>query len=127
MIDHGANPHVIGSDGRTEYETWNLSSLVNVPTVKSIWFSVDNWTYTSGVYPGDFGDKIGSGGEGTVIEGKWDGEPAAFKFVQIEQDSTLRPNSVEGGLIDLKKRLNEMEQLKSIKSPTIINFFGHYV
>ena len=118
-----------GSNNTTEFETWSLSNLSNVPRVKSIWFSVDNWTYTNGVFPGNFERKLGSGGEGTVIEGDWNGEPAAFKFVRIEENSTTqgRSKSVEDGLKDLDQRLNEMEQLKSIKSTTIINFFGHYV
>ena len=129
MIAKGANPHVTGLNDTTEFKTWNLSSLSNVPEIKSIWFTVDNWTYTNGVYPGNFEEKLGSGGEGTVIRGEWNGEPAAFKFVQIDEEfaTQRRFKSVEAGLSDLKKRLNEMEQLVSVKSSTIVNFFGHYV
>ena len=125
------NPHVVNFDDTTEYDICGLSksNLSNIPKVKSIWFTVDNWTYTSGVFPGDFEEKLGSGGEGTVIRGKWNGEPAAFKFVRIEEDEIpqRRSETVEAGLKDLNKRLNEMEQLTSIESPTIIKFFGHYV
>ena len=125
------NPHVVNFDDTTEYDICGLSksNLSNIPKVKSIWFTVDNWTYTNGVYPGNFEGVLGSGGEGTVIEGEWNGESAAFKFVKIEEDPNTQQKfkSVEAGLEDLKRRLNEMELLTSIESPTIVKFFGHYV
>ena len=37
-----------------------------------------NGFYQNGVYPGQFGQIIGSGGEGVVVSGFWHGEEAAF-------------------------------------------------
>ena len=93
MIDMGASPHVIDYAGNTQYDDYSLCSLSNIPTVKSVFFQLREftsdmpsaWEYKTGVYnQGHFGQVRGCGGEGTVIEGVWQNKkPAAFKFVEV--------------------------------------------
>ena len=135
MIDQGANPKVEAYDGKSEYERQNLQALnLTLPPEKSIYFSVqkidddknlaDPWFYQSGVYKGFFDKKIGSGASGTVVRGKWNGKPAAFKFVPIgeQKGHTL----VVDALATLNEKLVEMTSMESISGSKMVGFFGHY-
>ena len=140
LIDAGVNPHVLGYDDITQYDVFSLASLSNLPTIKSIFFAVKSFPcrcatqcagdlsnecfYQNGVYPGQFGQVIGSGGEGIVVSGFWHGEEAAFKFVPVrpQQLSTL----AKDGLADLATRLTEMTTMQSTSGSCILNILGHY-
>ena len=134
MIDMGANPHVKNYDGASEYETWSLSSLSNIPPSKSVFFQLRNynsempsaWEYKTGVYnQGHFGRVRGSGGEGTVIEGLWQNQtPAAFKFVEVRDQKAMK--LVKDGLNDMNERLSEMTNQQLTKGTAILKFEGHY-
>ena len=99
----------------------------------SIYFSIENsenqallppWTYKTGVFPGKFNRLIGSGSEGTVIEGEWIGKKAAFKFVRIGVQKQVK-TTVEL-LDDLNRRLTEMKALQEAKGSAITPFLGHF-
>ena len=140
MIDAGVNPHVLDYDDESQYDNFSLASLSNIPMTKSAFFAVKSfpctcatqctgdlskeWFYQNGVYSGQFGQVIGSGGEGVVVSGIWHGEEAAFKFVLVrqQQGSTL----AEDGLADLATRLTEMTTMQSTSGSCILNILGHY-
>ena len=82
------------------------------------------WFYTNGVFPGDFKEIIGKGGEGHVISGKWMGIDAAFKFIEIKNQKA--PKYVDDGLEELKKRLTELNALKATKGSCILREYGHF-
>ena len=131
MLDH---------DNDTQYDLHSLASLSNIPTVKSIAFSVksfpctcstlcagdlsNEWFYINGVYPGQFDRVIGQGGEGIVLSGYWHGEEAAFKFIPVRKQQAQR--KVEDGLADLATRLNEMLTMQSTRGSCILKILGHY-
>ena len=50
------------------------------------------WTYKNGVFPGNFESVLGKGGEGVVIQGRWHGKDAAFKFTPVKHTKKDRPN-----------------------------------
>ena len=131
----GANPHVIAYDGNSEYDSWSgLSSLSNIPTIKSVFFQIHEfssdmpsaWEYKTGVYnQGRFGRVIGSGGEGTVIEGVWQNQiPAAFKFVEVRNQKIF--DYVDDGLNDMNERLSEMTNMQLTSGSAILKLEGHY-
>ena len=140
LINAGVNPHVRDNDDDTEYDMKSLASLSNIPAIKSIFFAVKSfpctcaitcagdlsmeWFYQNGVYPGQFGQIIGSGGEGVVVSGYRHGEEAAFKFVPVRTQQFLA-NS-EDGLADLATRLAEMTTMQSTSGTCILNILGHY-
>ena len=130
----GANPHVISYTGKTQYGIWSLSGLSNIPTIKSVFFQIREfnsdmpsaWEYETGVYnQGHFGQVRGSGGEGTVIEGRWQNKkPAAFKFVEVRNQKFMK--NVEDGLNDMNERLSEMTNMQVTSGSAILKFEGHY-
>ena len=133
MIDLGANPHIKNARGWTHFDVFCLSNLNNVSSVKSIFFPIRNfptgnlgepWCYTTGIYDGKFGRVIGKGGEGTVIQGIWGNDKAAFKFVQV-RDQKIR-KTVEDDLADMNARVREMVEMESINRSNILNFNGHF-
>ena len=140
LIDAGVNPHVLNYEDDSQYDFASLASLSNITTIKSILFAVKSfpctcptqcagdlskeWFYKNGVYPGQFGQIIGSGGEGVVVSGFWHGEEAAFKFVPVraQQFSEFAKDS----LADLATRLNEMTTLQAMTGSSILKILGHY-
>ena len=82
------------------------------------------WFYQNGVYPSQFGQTIGSGGEGVVVGGFWHGEEAAFKFVPIRAQQFT--GLLKDGLADLETRLTEMTTMQSTSGSCILNILGHY-
>ena len=102
---------------------------------KSVYFSVypdssyptemqEAWFYTNGVFPGEFEEIIGKGGEGHVISGKWMGVGAAFKFIEIKNQKFQE--IVRKGQEDLKNRLTELNALKTTKGSCILREYGHF-
>ena len=135
MINQGANPNVVHYTGISNYEFYKLQALkLILPPEKSIYFSVqkfdddknlaDPWFYQSGIYKGSFDSKIGSGASGTVLRGKWNGKPAAFKFVPIGEQKYQK--MTEHALVTLNQKLEEMTSMKSISGSKMVRFFGHY-
>ena len=133
MINRGANPHVLHCDDDSEYNIHSLSSLSNVPTIESIFFPIKSFPsgnlpspfhYETGIYPGQFCQVIGKGGEGTVIQGIWGNEKAAYKFVQVRDQNFMK--SVEDGLADMNDRVREMIEMESISGSNILKFNGHF-
>ena len=134
MIDMGANPHVKNYEGTSEYEICSLSGLSNIPPIKSAFFQLHEfnsdmpsaWEYKTGVYnQGHFGRVRGSGGEGTVIAGKWQNQiPAAFKFVEVRDQKYIQ--SIEDGLNDMNERLSEMTNMQLTSGSAVLKFEGHY-
>ena len=101
---------------------------------KSVYFSIypdENypeelqlpWYYTNGVFPGNFKERIGKGSEGYVISGTWIGDNAAYKFVEIK-DETFQ-TVIEDGLKTLKNRLTEISALKEVQGSCILQECGH--
>ena len=99
---------------------------------KSVYFSVypdesyptemqEAWFYKNGVFPGEFKEIIG---KGRVISGKWMGNDVAFKFIEIKNQKYQK--DVDLGLEDLKKRLTELNALKSTKGSCILREYGHF-
>ena len=84
------------------------------------------WEYETGVYnQGQFGRVRGSGGEGTVIEGKWHNQvPAAFKFVAVRGQTFMQNKS--DLLSDMDERLSEMTNQQLTRGSAILRFDGHY-
>ena len=130
----GANPHVYAYTGKSEYNIRSLSALSNIPSSKSIFFQLRDfnsampsaWEYRTGVYnQGYFGRVRGFGGEGTVIEGRWQNQTlAAFKFVEV-RDQKFITNSTDA-LTDMNERLSEMTNQRLTSGLTILKFEGHY-
>ena len=143
MIDRGANPHIIDGKGEAQYDLFDFSKLENVPSIKSVFFPIKNFTasnlgdpgcYTTGVYDGKFGQVIGKGGEGTVIQGEFNGRPAAFKFVQVkglkmnlEEYRALGANvKLDDVVADVNERLKEMTEMMATPGQAILPFEAHF-
>ena len=118
-------------DGVSQHDKYSLGALS--PNVESIFFPIKSFPsgnlprpfhYTNGVYPGQFGRVIGKGGEGIVIEGKWDNKRAAFKFVQV-RDQKFK-NFVSDALADMNARLREMIEMETINGSNILKLMGHF-
>ena len=138
MIDKGANPFILDSIGVTQFKFYNLANLSNLPTQKSVFFTVrslgnndeskvdflDPWFYRTGVFDGKFGSVIGQGASGTVISGEWYGKKAAFKFVEI--GSHGKQNNVNDALKSLDEKLSEMTSIQATKGSKIVHFYAHY-
>ena len=146
MLKNGANPHVRNYGDVTEYDFYDLqldatcvATLNSLP--KSIYFTIDQytcrccqqpctnaliepWRYTNGVLNGQFKRVVGKGGEGSVLEGLWCGQKAAYKFVPITNQTFL--NSVGDGMNELKRRLNESIQYNETQSNFVVPFYAHY-
>ena len=106
---------------------------MNVPTVESIFFPIKSFPngnlarpfhYENGVYPGQFCRVVGKGAEGVVIEGVWNNEKAAFKFVRVRDQKFMK--TVEDGLADMNIRLRELLEMDSITGSNILKFNGHF-
>ena len=133
MIDLGANSHIRNAIGKTQYDHYGLSNLNNLPSVKSVFYLIkqfqngnlgEPWCYTTGVYDGKFGRVIGKEGEGTVIEGEYNGQPAAFKFVEIKG---LKFNEDYDYIMrDMNERLKEMTEMLATPGDTILPFQAHF-
>ena len=132
MIGLGVNPHIRDPYGKTNYDAYGLSNLNNLPSVKSVFYPIKNfptgnlgepWFYTTGVYDGKFGRVIGKGGEGTVIEGEWNGKPAAFKFVEIKG---LKVTNYDDVMADMNERLKEMTEMMATPGDAILPFQAHF-
>ena len=143
MIDLGANPHVRSSDGYTHYDVMydfmydamGLSNLKNVPLIKSVFYPIrtfstgnlgEPWCYTTGVYDGKFGRIIGKGGEGTVIQGQWNGRKAAYKFVLIKMVELKLNKDYVGLMEDMNERLKEMTEMMTTAGDAILPFQAHF-
>ena len=138
MINKGANPYVIANHGISEFDNYNLGYLSNLPTEKSMYFTIrpifeeskdqssflDPWFYKTGVFDGKFNSVIGRGASGTVLSGEWFGKKAAFKFVNIGAQE--RPNNVKDNLKIQNKKLSEMTAIQKTKGSKILSFYGHY-
>ena len=135
MIDNGVNPYIVDFEGKTMFEKFNLGSLSNLPSKKSVYFTTrplvesnpdfdDPWFYKTGVFNGKFNSLIGKGASGTVISGEWAGKKAAFKFVEI--GSQEWQTNAEDALISLDEKLSEMTSIQATKGSKIVDFFGHY-
>ena len=133
MIDCGVNPHIRGPKGNSNYDFYGLSNLVNVPSIKSVFYSIQNfpsgnfgdpWCYTTGVYDGKYARVIGRGGEGIVLEGVWKGQPVAYKFVQI--NGLIFGSSYEGAVVDMNERLKEMTEMIATPGDAILPFEAHF-
>ena len=133
MIDLGANPHIRSASGKTQCDLYGLSNLNNLPSIKSIFFPIKNfttgnlgepWCYTTGVYDGKFGRVIGKGGEGTVVEGEWNGQPAAYKFVEMKGQKTHE--NYDDAMADINERLKEMTEMMATPGDAILPFKAHF-
>ena len=135
MLDKGANPFVINRNGNTHYDIHSLSSsnLKNLPKEKSIFFPIVDfghrtllgpWQYLTGVFPGKFNRLIGSGGEGCVIEGVWNHEKAAFKWVRVGKQDLITYAAER--IADLEKRLSEMRTMQTAIGSSIMPIIGHF-
>ena len=130
MIDQGANPHIRDEAGRTQID---LSNLVNVPSVKSVFFPIkkfpsgnlgDPWFYTTGVYDGKYGRVIGKGGEGMVIQGEWNGQAAAYKFVEMKGQKYH--DTRDDHVADMNERLKEMTEMMATLGDAILHLEAHF-
>ena len=133
MIKRGANPHVKDYTDETEYEFWSLNSLSNITTVESIYYPIKSFSsgnlpkpfnYETGIYPGQYGQVIGRGGEGTVIQGVWRNKPCAFKFVQVRDQKWKE--TVSDNLEDMNTRLREMIEMEAVSGVNILKLEGHH-
>ena len=146
MIDLGANPYIRNVDNITHYEVVYLSDINNLPQVKSVFFPIKSfptaklgepWCYTTGVYDGKFGRVIGKGGEGMVIQGEWNGQAAAYKFVKMKslerhgdpgtynmKNCTIELYNDE--MADMNERLNEMTEMMATPGDAILSFEAHF-
>ena len=133
MIDLGANPHIRNAEGATQYDLFGLSNLKNSPSVKSVFYPIkkfqngnfgEPWCYKTGVYDGKFGRVIGKGGEGTVIQGEWNGQPAAYKFVEMK--GLKCREDYEDVMADMNERLKEMTEMLATPGDVILSLEAHY-
>ena len=133
MIDRGANPHVRNYDDKSQYEIWSLGSLSNVSSIESMYYPIKSFpngnlpkpfNYITGVYPGKYGRVIGRGGEGTVIQGEWENEPCAFKFVEVRDQKYKK--LVSDNLEDMNTRLREMIEVEKISGANVLKLEGHH-
>ena len=140
MINHGVNPFVVAHFGKDELENWNLSNLSNLPTEKSIYFSIDpfncfcdqecdfdlstSWFYKNGVFDGKFDYTIGKGGSGIVLHGFCHGVEAVYKFVDIGKQE-FQENASDA-LAELNRKLGEMRSIRATSGSKTLKFYGHY-
>ena len=133
MIDLGANPHIRDGNCATNYDDFRLSNLNNLPSVKSVFHPIkkfpsgnlgEPWCYTTGVYDGKFGRVIGKGGEGTVIEGEWNGQPAAYKFVEMK--GIKYGKNYDESMADMNERIKEMTEMMATPGDAILPFQAHF-
>ena len=140
MIDRGVNPYVIDYSGESEFVFEKLSSLSNLPTSKSIFFSIQSfecfcdhkcgsdlstpWFYKNGVFDGQFDRILGKGASGVVLHGFCHGFEAAFKFVEVEQQEFKE--YAEDALDELNRKLGEMRSVQTTAGSKIVNFYGHF-
>ena len=119
--------------GRSQFDKYSFDSLTNVPALESIFFPIKSFPngnlgrrfhYENGVYPGQFRRVVGKGAEGVVIEGIWNNEKAAFKFVRVRDQKAMK--TVQDGLADMNVRLREMLEMESITGSNILKFYGHF-
>ena len=82
------------------------------------------WCYTTGVYDGKFGNVIGKGGEGIVIQGELNGDPAAYKFVVVKGLKFIK--TFDDSMADMGKRLQEMEEMLATPGDAILPFEAHF-
>ena len=110
-----------------------MSNLSNLRSVKSVFYPIkkfstgnlgEPWYYTTGVNDGKFGRVIGKGGEGTVVEGDWNGQPAAYKFVEIK--GLKRGKNYSDMLADMNERLKEMTEMMATPGDAILPFQAHF-
>ena len=115
------------------YNLYSFGSVSNVPTINSIFYPIKSFPsgnlasqfhYENGVYPGQFGQVIGKGAEGIVIEGVWNNEKAAYKFVQVRNQKYME--KVTDSLVDMNARVREMIEMESITGSNILKFNGHF-
>ena len=140
MIDLGANPFVVSQTGNTQLDTYDLSHLDNLPTLKSIFFPIqpfaccnkecvfdlsEPWFYKNGTFPGQFEEIIGNGASSIVLRGTFQHKKAAFKFVETQKDHQKRL-LVGDSLKDLNKQLNDMTSIQSVYGNKIVQFYGHF-
>ena len=78
----------------------------------------------SGVYPGFYSQVVGFGGEGIVIQGKWGGIKAAFKFVQLRNQKIS--NDGAESLNGLYDKLSQMTEMDTTSGSKILNLLGHF-
>ena len=139
MIEQGANPFVVAFNGTDRFTHCNLakSSLSNLPTKKSVFFTIrqftgefknntdffEPWFYQTGVF-GTFDSWIGQGVSGTVLSGDWFGRKAAFKFVEIEKQEFQ--DDIRDKFKVLSDKLSAMTSIQSSEGSKIVSFFGHY-
>ena len=129
MIQNGANPHLRNFDGQTEYEMHQLSGSISSSISQSVYFQTAEFKnkqflspmmYKAGVFPGNFKEVIGKGGEGTVIIGNWNGVESAFKFVRIYEQNEI-DNQKEYYLSEIMANINK--RLRTVKND-LLYFFG---
>ena len=130
MIDRGANPHIRSV---ADIEKLGIADLINVPSVKSIFHPIKNfpmsdlgdpWCYTTGVYDGKYGGVIGKGGQGIVVQGEWNGQPAAYKFVQKKGQKLA--SGYDNSVADMSERLKEMTEMMATPGDEILPFEAHF-
>ena len=138
MVDRGANPFVVQSNGETQFDILNLGHLSNLPSQKSIYFTTrplpdefkhqnefpDPWFYKTGIFNGKYNSMIGRGAAGTVVSGEWFGKQAAFKFVEI--GAQKYQTDIKDSLKTLDEKLSEMISIQSTVGSKIVIFYGHY-
>ena len=138
MIDKGANPFVVDYYGNTCFEINNLGHLSNLPTKKSIFFKTlpfpveledkadfpEPWFYRTGVFDGKFRSVIGQGSSGMVIKGEWYGKKAAFKFVEVGNQTFQKYTG--DAIKSLEEKLSEMITISALVGTKIVSFYGHF-
>ena len=140
MIALGANPFVVHISGTTQFDTYNLSYLDNLPTQKSIFFPVQSfaccnkkcdsdlsepWFYKTGTFPGKYKKVIGKGASSTVLRGIFQRKESAFKFVEIVNEKNPKDDMMYN-INYLNKQLNDMTSVQSVSGNKIVQFYGHF-
>ena len=134
MINRGANPFIQDFEERKQIDIWklDLSSLENLPSIKSIYFPIKKfdsgnlglpWCYTTGVYPGKYGQVIGKGSEGIVIQGKWSGQLVAYKFVPYKKH---KEDFSDDMLAEMNVKLREMTDMQSTPGSSVMKIISHF-
>ena len=141
MIDNGANPFIEDNQGdkisyNNNFCISKISKLKRLPTLKSVYFTVQTtenctfdlrepWFYKTGVFPGDFDKVVGHGATAIVLHGQFQGNEAAFKFVDVEKHEKF-PTYIHENVNQLNKKLNEMQAVQKTRGEKKIAFFGHF-
>ena len=135
MIDSGVNPYIVNFYGYTQFDYNSLFHLTIPEMPKSVYFSIypdesypselqQAWYYSNGVLSGNYEKLIGKGSEGCVVSGEWMGADVAYKFVEIKNQNFQE--MIQDSLKDLKRRLTELNSLKSVKGSCILQEYGHF-